>query len=174
MPDHDHSMRIDVPFAWSVRVSDFTQQGVDVGASTAKREIATRAPRPTIVKSDNSPSCSLNCTGKVEILLIARQAVKQNDCWMRTGARRSIEHCIHQLAIAEELQSLARCGMYAVEGRISINRRRLSSRGRARPWREAAERNEQGDAAVADELAPSVEWFGKMELQATDPLRTGA
>ena len=102
----------------SVNILRYMSDGKHTGAS----------PSAAIVHCQHIPTCSPNCLGKVEVLLVARDSMQQDDRRVGPCASRQVEQTIHPNPMTgdQHLRRMRRMGR--IRRRIRSNHRRNGRR----------------------------------------------
>ena len=80
--------------------------GLDVFDAVGEGEVAGRAPGAAVVEVEDVPASATNGLGEVEILLVAGEAVEENDGRVRPGARGDVDEGVQEGSVARELKRL--------------------------------------------------------------------
>ena len=80
------------------------------------------------MEGDHAPSSALNRPGKVEVLLVSRQAVEQDDGGVQPRSCGQIQLRVDAFAMADELEAATARRIGTIDGWILADRGRSSAR----------------------------------------------
>jgi len=104
--DEDEVGGVDAEFFGVGRVAQIGDGGLDVFDAVGEGEVAGRTPGAAVVEVEDVPARAANGLGEVEILLIAGEAVEEDDGGMRACSRGDVDEGVEEGSVAGELKRL--------------------------------------------------------------------
>src|SRR4051812_39407786 len=134
MAGDDDTAGIDAEAARVGGITEEGEDGVGVLEIVGEAEFTGTAPRPAIVDGDRVPSIASHGLCDVEVLLVARQAVKEDEGRVRAGARCEVGDAVDLYTARRDVQDLHARRMRTVARWVDVDGARdlLRREGRRR------------------------------------------
>jgi len=126
-PCQNDRPRIGMKLSSMSRIAQVVDCRLCIFNAMRERESCRRSPGAEIVEIENIPTGAANRLGKIEIALVARKSVQQDDGWMRRCTGGYIDKSVEQRTLAWKLEGLHGCGIGFIRNSIGGKSRVLNT-----------------------------------------------